>query len=211
MANAGSILIVDADPMTTEGIRRIVTRQAPWKILEARNFVEAKTANERSRPDIIVIHNKRPQLDGVQVTQAILNFASDSKVLFLAHDNSMVHSAFGAGALGYLSRKQMESDLLAAIEQILLGRTFFTAEVVRLLRLRHHRNPYPGEHKTLTPREVTILQQIALGTPNKDIATAYGISIRTVENHRAAIMEKLGLKNLSELVRYAVRTGLIEM
>jgi len=122
----------------------------------------------------------------------------------------MIHSAFAAGALGYLRRNQVDADLLPAIDQLLVGRTFFTAEAVRLLRVRYHRNPYPGEHKTLTPREVVILQQIAIGTHNKGIATQLEISVRTVEHHRATIMDKLGVQNLSELVRYAIRTGIIE-
>lgn len=194
-----------------EGLWIIVNRLGTqWKFLEARNVPEAKTAAERSRPDIILVNHKLPQLEGVRVVQSILALASASAILFLADDNSMIQGAFAAGALGYLRRNQTETDLLPAIEQLLLGRTFFTAEAVRLIRIRHHQNPYPGEHKTLSPREVIILQQIALGTPNKDVAAKFEISVRTVEHHRAAILDKLGLQNLSDLVRYAVRTGLIE-
>src|ERR1700746_2380215 len=186
MANARSLLLVNSDLVAAEGLRAILSHLGPqWKLLDARNLVEANTATERSRPDIILINHKLPQLDGVHITQSILTVASNSQVLFVSGDNSMIHSAFGAGALGYLRASQVEADLLAAIEQLLLGRTFFTAEAVRLLRVRYHRNPYPGEHKTLHPREVVILQQIALGTQNKDIAHQLEISLRTVENHRA--------------------------
>lgn len=210
MASLHSNLIVDADPMTLDALRSLLNRLGPLKILEARDLLEAKTAVERSRPDIILVNHKLPWLDGVQVTQTILTSVSESRVIFLADDNSMVHSAFGAGALGYLRRNQVESDLQAAIDQLMLGRTFFTAEIVRLLRLRHHRNPYPAEHKDFSSREVNILQQIALGTPNDEIGTKLGLSTRTIEGHRATIMKKIGAQSVSELVRYAIRTGMIE-
>lgn len=196
--------------MTLRGLRTIVENQGRWNILEARNVVEAKTAATRSRPEIIVISNKRSQLDGVQVTQAILTVASDLRVLLLCENITLIQKAFEAGVLGYLVKNQIETDLLAAIDQLLLGRTFFTAETIRVLRVRYHRNPYQGEHKTLTPREVGILREIAEGKSNRDIANSLGISIRTVENHRAEIMNKMNFGNVCELVRYAVRTGLIE-
>lgn len=210
MTMARSVLIVYADQITIASLTGIVTRSSSWKILEARNLLQAKTATERSEPDVTLISHKMPQIDGVQVTQAILNSVPRSRVLFLYDDNSMVHSAFAAGVLGYVLRSQVDADLMPAIDQLLLGRAFFTAEAIRLLRLREHRNPYPGEHKALSPREVTVLQQIALGFAHKDIASNLQISSRTVEHHRAAIMDKLELKTPSDLVRYAIRTGLIQ-
>lgn len=208
--NTASILIVDADPVTMEGLRAIVTGQPPWKILEARNSVEAKTAATRSHPDVIVINHKRDQLDGIQVTEFLLSSAADLRVLLVCDDHTIIQRAFEVGVLGYLLRSQAEGDLLPAVDQLLRGRTFFTAEMIRMLRIRYHRNPYQGEHPTLTAREIGILQQIAEGTTNKDIASGLEISIRTVEHHRAEIMKKLKLENLSELVRYAIRIGLIE-
>jgi DNA-binding NarL/FixJ family response regulator len=207
---ARSLLIVDSDPISTEALRRIVGHLAFSRILEARTLVEAKTATDRSSPDIIVVSHKMPQLNGIQVAQTILTAKSNSLVLFLFGDNSMIDGAFAAGALGYVRTDHIEADLPEAIEQLLLGRAFFTVEAVRLLRMRHHRNPYPGEHATLTPREVTVLQQVALGTPMREIATNLELSIRTVEHHRATIMAKLKLQSVSDLVRYAIRTGLIQ-
>lgn len=210
MANERSLLIVAADPIATEGLTRIIDQQGRWKVLQARNSREAKTATETSRPDIILVDNKLPQLDGVRVTHTLLTVVSDSRILFLSEDDSMINSAFAAGVLGYLPKNRVDADLIAAIEQILLGRTFFLAQAVRLLRIRHNRNPYPGEHETLTPREVSILRHVALGDSNRETAEKLEISIRTVEVHRAALMEKLQLKNINDLVRYAIRTGIIE-
>lgn len=192
------------------GLHTIVQSQARWNILEARNAVEAKTAATRSRPEIIVISNKRSQLDGVLVTHSILTADSGLRVLMLSDDITLIQKAFEAGVLGYLLKSQVETDLLVAIDQLLVGRTFFTAETIRLLRVRYHRNPYREEHKPLTPREVVILAYIAEGKSNKDIANILGISIRTVENHRAEIMKTLNFGNVCDLVRYAVRAGLIE-
>ncbi len=205
-----TILIVDPDPVALEGLRTIVNSRPSCHILEARNESEAKTAARRSHPDLIVISHKPSQLDGAQVVQQVLSAASNLRVLFICGDNTMIQRAFEAGALGYLLKSHVEADLLPAIGQLMQGRTFFTAETIKLLRIRYHRNPYQGEHQTLTAREAGILQQIAEGKMNKDIATELGVSIRTVETHRAEIMKKLKLESLSELVRYAIRTGLIE-
>lgn len=208
--STASILIVDPDPVTLQGLRTIIHTQGRWHILEARNAIEAKTASLRSHPEVIVIHHKSSQLDGAQLTSLILTVASDLRVLLVCEDYTMVQRAFEAGVLSYLLKSHVEADLLPALDQLLQGRAFFRAETVRLLRVRYHRNPYQGEHPPLTAREVAVLQQIAEGKMNKDIAAGFGISLRTVENHRAEIMKKLHLENVTDLVRYAIRTGLIE-
>lgn len=222
MTNAASILIVDSDPVTTHGLRGILERRGRWApILEARNEKEAITAASLSKPDIILIKNKkaygnngtsvqRTDMDGTQVTRSILNAVSCLRILMVCDDNTMVQRAFEAGALGYLLSDQAERELEAATEQLLLGRTFFSAAAVRSLRVRYHRQPYPHEYPELTPSEVKIIQQMAEGRSKDDIATALRVSQRSVESSLAVIMAKAGLKNQSELVRYAIRLGLIE-
>lgn len=208
--NRPSILIVDQDPVTFQGLRAQVTCHGHWRVLEARDAVEAKSATARSHPGVIVIHHTKSQLDGAQLTQEILRTASDLNVLLVCDDYTMIQRAFEVGVLGYVLTNRVNTDLVPAIDQLWLGRTFFTAETIKLLRVRYHRNPYQREHPTLTQREVGILQQIAEGKTNKDIGADLGISVRTVENHRAEIMKKLNLENVTELVRYAIRNGFIE-
>ena len=208
--NTPSILVVEPDPITFQGLRTLITTHRSWKILEARNAVEAKTAAVRSQPSVVVIHHTKAQLDGIQLTQGILTTASELSVLLVCDDYTMIQRAFEVGVLGYILTSRVKIDLMPAIDQLLQGRAFFTAESIKGLRIRYYRNPYQGEHPTLTQREVGILQQIAEGKINKEISLALGISVRTVENHRAGIMKKLRFEHVSELVRYAVRNGIIE-
>lgn len=222
MSDKTSILIVDQDPATLQEACTILNNHAPFTvILEARNGQEAVTAASTSKPDIIIIRNRKPyvngekdnkksQIDGIQITRSILTAVSSLRILMVCDDNTTIQAAFEAGVLAYVLTDEVQTELMSAIEQLLLERTFFSAAAIRILRVRYQGRPYPSEFPDLTAREVQIVKLLAEGKMNKDVGVELNISERTVENTRATIMEKLKLRNFSDLVRYAVRKGIIE-
>jgi DNA-binding NarL/FixJ family response regulator len=213
-----AVLLVEDHTIIRHGLRLLVEGDGDIEIVgEAKTGREAVQMNRDLRPEIIVMDIAMPLLNGVQATRQILKDFPETKVLILsAHsDPDYVEAVVKVGAKGYLV-KQVSSEVLAsAIRELQKGKTFFIASIAKRLRDEYQKSPDGvGLQKKsafeLTSREAELLQLIAEGHVNKQIASELGISIKTVEKHRQHLMEKLNLHDIASLTRFAIATGIVE-
>jgi DNA-binding NarL/FixJ family response regulator len=205
-----SILIADDYAIFRRGLRAVLEAQPGWKVVgEAASGRDAVNQATQIQPDVTILDINMPELNGLDAARLIVKAAPHTRVLALAsyHTQEMIARALQAGVRGYLLKSDTEGDVVAAVKALTEGRTFFTsaASGVLLEHLRQENVP------ALTVRESEIVQLLAEGKSNKEVAQVLGISSRTVENHRAQIMQRLGLQSFSDLVRYAIRHGIIEL
>lgn len=191
------VLIADDHGIVRSGLRLLLERQPDIEVVaEAADGAEARELVIRERPDLAILDVKMPKLTGLQATREIKAQAPEVAILILSmHDEERyVSEALKAGASGYVVKTQADTDLVAAIRAVERGEPF----------------PAPEAQGTLTPREEEIVKLVAEAHTSKEIAAILHLSEKTVENHRANAMRKLGMRDRVELVRYAIRRGLIE-
>ena len=205
------VLIADDHGIVRSGIRLLLERQPDIEVVaEAADGAEARDLAVRERPDLAILDVKMPNLTGLQATREIKRQAPEVSVLILSmHDDERyLFEALKAGASGYVLKAQADTDLLAAIRAVQRGEPFLTPEAQRTLIRDVLERGSGGEE--LTPREEEIVKLVAEAHTTKEIAAILHLSEKTVENHRANAMRKLGMRDRVELVRYAIRRGLIE-
>jgi len=198
-----TVLLADDHALVRRGFRRMLEDEADIEVIgEASNGIETVSLAMERRPNVVVMDYAMPELDGVQATAEIKHKAPDCAVLMLSMhaDENYVRNALDAGARGYLLKNAIEVDLAAAIREVAAGRTY---------GLTAAPPASDAELDKLTPRERQILQLIAQGHSNKEIAALLGLSPNTVSAHRANLMEALGIHKTAELVLYAIRKGLV--
>ena len=212
------ILIADDHAVIREALRGLISQRADWQLCgEARNGREAVELAKSLRPDIVVLDLSMPELNGLEATRQIRKLLPKAEVLaFTMHDTEdLVTQVIAAGARGYLLKSDAMAHLAHAIEALAQHKPFFAPAVSQIMLDAVAGSAKGGgygefERETLTPREREIIQQLAEGKNNKTISTALGLSVTTVQTHRAAIMRKLDVKSIAELVRYAVRNKIID-
>ena len=206
------IVIADDHGIVRSGLRMLLERQDDLEVVgEASDGVEARDLVLSERPDVAILDVKMPNLTGLQATREIREQAPDVSVLILSmHDDERyLFEALKAGASGYVLKSQADQDLLEALAAIERGEPFLTPDAQRaLIKDVLERGEEPGDE--LTPREQEVVKLAAEANTNREIAETLGLSEKTVENHRANAMRKLGMRDRVELVRYAIRRGLIE-
>jgi DNA-binding NarL/FixJ family response regulator len=205
------VLIADDHGIVRSGLRLLLERQPDIEVVaEAADGAEARELAVRERPDLAILDVKMPKLTGLQATREIKRQAPEVSVLILSmHDDERyLFEALKAGASGYVLKAQADTDLLAAIRAVERGEPFLTPEAQRTLIKDVLERGSSGEE--LTPREEEIVKLVAEAHTTKQIAEILHLSEKTVENHRANAMRKLGMRDRVELVRYAIRRGLIE-
>jgi DNA-binding NarL/FixJ family response regulator len=205
------VLIADDHGIVRSGLRLLLERQPDIEVVaEAADGAEARDLAVRERPDLAILDVKMPKLTGLQATREIKRQAPEVSVLILSmHDDERyLFEALKAGASGYVLKAQADTDLLAAIRAVERGEPFLTPEAQRTLIKDVLERGSSGEE--LTPREEEIVKLVAEANTTKQIAEILHLSEKTVENHRANAMRKLGMRDRVELVRYAIRRGLIE-
>ncbi len=209
-----SILIADNFGVVRRGLRALLLETQPdWRIVgEAGDGREAISQATKLRPDVVILDVNLPGVNGLDAARLILKAVPETRVLILtAYDSKeIVEKALQAGVRGYVLKSDAEADLVTAINALMKGRTFFTSAASGIVLDRLRREPAELTAPVLTAREAEIIRLLAEGKSNKEAATVLGISPRTVENHRAQIMQRLGLRSFSDLIRYAVRNGIIE-
>jgi DNA-binding NarL/FixJ family response regulator len=211
------ILIADDHGIVRAGIRSLLENQPDMEVVgEAADGWEAVTLATRLRPDVVLMDIAMPGLRGMEATQEIHQGVPEVRVLALTmHDREEYFFAMlEAGASGYVLKEGAPEELLTAIRAVHRGEAFLSPAVTRLVLedcLANRNAGVASRFDRLTLREKEVLQLAAEGKTNREIAGILSISIKTVEKHRSSMMRKLGLRSLSDLIRYAIGKGLIEV
>jgi DNA-binding NarL/FixJ family response regulator len=209
------ILIADDHELFRRGIAAELTQVPGWVVAaDAANGRDAAAMAAEIKPDIIVLDLTMPELNGLDAARKIIAADPAARILILtAHESEqVVREVLNAGARGYVLKSDAGRVLVTAVQALLDGRYFFTSTVAQMVLdgyLRSEARDADAAH-TLSAREREIVQLLAEGNSNKDIARALDISVNTAETHRSNIMRKMGFASLAELVRYAIRNRMIE-
>jgi DNA-binding NarL/FixJ family response regulator len=210
------ILLADDHGVVRKGLRFLLERQQGMEVVgEAADGREAVRLAETSNPDIAIIDIAMPLLNGIEATAQMMRRKPNLRVIILSmhSDEDYLLSALNAGAKGYLLKESAEGDLVRAIRAVVKGTPFFSPEIARTMledymRFLQQRN-LQDSYDLLTEREKEVLQLLAEGKSNKEVATILNVTVNTVDTHRLHLMQKLNLHNTAEIVLYAVRKKVI--
>ena len=216
--NRITVLLAEDHEIVREGVRRLLEAESDIEVVgEATNGREAVELARKLRPAVVVMDIAMPLLNGLEATRQIRLAVPDTKVIILsAHsDDAYVERVAALGASGYLVKQTAVHTLKEAIREVHKGKSFYSPAVAKKLS-RH--SPQSPDRKTgvssistgLTSREAEVLQLVAEGSANKQVAAELGISIKTVEKHRDHLMRKLDIHDTAGLTRYAISAGIIE-
>ena len=211
-----TVLLAEDHMIVREGLRKLLATEPDLEVVgEAQTGREAVALAKKLQPAIVVMDIAMPLLNGLEATRQIHKKLPGTKVLILsAHsDDAYVDQATAVGAVGFLLKQTSAHDLSRAIREVQAGKTFFSPTIAR--RLHDQKLPASGKALRkqvahLSSRELEVLQLIAEGEPNKQVADELSISIKTVEKHRQNLMQKLNLHDVAGLTRYAIGAGIIE-
>jgi len=207
------ILVADDHELVRRGIRELLRTQRSWRVIgEAANGHEAVEKANKLKPDVAILDISMPDLDGLQAARTIREAIPTTKVVVLTMHESdhMVRRVLDAGAHGFVLKSDLAKHLVKAVKDVSTGKKFLTPRISDIvlkgfLNTSNQADTAGPSQARPTPREVEIIRLLAEGQANKAIAAKLGITIRTVETHRAKIMLKLGLHSLTELIHYAIR------
>lgn len=207
------ILIADDHEIVRRGLVSQLSTVSDWKIVaEATNGREAVLLALELKPDLIVLDMSMPELNGLAAARQILAVEPAARIMLLTvHESEqLVREALAAGVLGYLLKSDAGRTLVTALRSILRGRPYLNSRIAQVVIDGFVRgSAETGGGATLSAREQEIVQLLAEGKSNKEVAQALDISVKTAETHRSNIMRKGGFGSLAALVRYAIRNGLI--
>lgn len=209
------ILIVDDHAVVRRGVRALLESQPGWEVSgEATNGREAVELARRLQPHIVVMDLSLPELNGLDAMREVLKVSPASEVVVLTthHSEELARDVLQAGARGYVLKSDADQSLIAAIDSLRQHKPFLTSTVTEFVLDDYIRR---GEDvdampPAATPGERQIIQLLAEGKSNKETASALGVSVKTIEAHRANIMRKLRLRSASDLVRYAIRNKIVQ-
>jgi DNA-binding NarL/FixJ family response regulator len=204
------ILLADDHQIVREGIRSLLEQKGFEIVGEAEDGHNAIHMASNLHPDVAILDLSMPVVNGINASRQILTDNPSTKVILLTMHTEEHHvlDALQAGVTGFVVKTETASDLIRAINEIYQGSTYLSPKVSRAL-VRAFLAKNEKLQSPLTPRESEILQLIAEGNTNKEVADLLGISIKTIEAHRTAMMKKLGMHGVAGLIRYAIRWGLI--
>jgi DNA-binding NarL/FixJ family response regulator len=205
------ILLADDHTVVRKGFRMLLSAQPDLEVVgEARNGREAVEQTELTQPDVVIMDVSMPELNGIEGTRRIADASPRTRILALSmhRDSVYVREMLRAGARGYLVKDADDDALLDAIRAVARGEAYLSPSVADAV-LADYRKHVTNPIDLLTTREREVLQLIAEGKTNKDIASLLNLSVYTVEAHRGRLMEKLNLHSTGDLVRFAIRNGLI--
>jgi DNA-binding NarL/FixJ family response regulator len=211
------ILVADDHEMVRRGLKSLLQDQTGWEVCgEANTGRQAVEKAKALKPDIVVLDITMPELNGLEATRQICKLTPEIQVLILTvHESEqLAHDVLRAGARGYVLKSDAGRDLVSAIHALRNNKPFFTSKVARMVSENYLKNT-PTEEEAdvssspLTAREREIVQLLAEGKSNKEVADVLSISVKTVETHRTNIMRKLRFHSISELVRYAIRNQIV--
>jgi two-component system, NarL family, response regulator NreC len=209
------VLLADDHGIVRRGLRSLLEDANVSVVGEAADGLEAVRLCETLRPDILIVDIGMPKLNGIDVAARVQKVEHPPSVIILSmhSDESYIIRALASGARAYLLKDATDEDLLPALRAVAAGRPFFSPAVTAVLvqdymRSLQTRN-LTDSYGLLTDREKEVLQLLAEGRSNKEVATLLNLALSTIETHRASLMQKLNLHNTAEIVLYAVRKGII--
>ena len=213
-----TVLLADDHQIVREGLRSLLEHEHDIEVVgEAETGRQAVQLTRKLRPEVVVMDIAMPWLNGLEATRQIRKAFPDTKVLILsAHsDEAYVEQVVMLGAAGFLLKQASSSVLAEAIRTVQQGNSFFSFPVFRPLTRREQDSSFRGRQfksksNRLSSREVEVLQLIAEGKPNKQVAAELGVSFKTVDKHRQHLMSKLNIHDIAGLTRYAIGEGIIE-
>lgn len=212
------ILLADDHTVVRQGLRALLEVEQDIAVIgEADTGRSAVQLAKKLQPDVVVMDIAMPQLNGLEATRQIMRENPNAKVLVLSsyNDDEYVHQLTGAGAVGYLLKQTAATELLKAVREACKGNAYFSPSISKRI-LEQYREAFLNGNRVrqrsdfLTTREAEVLQLIAEGAPNKQIAAELCISIKTVEKHRQQVMNKLNIHDIAGLTRYAISKGIVE-
>ncbi len=211
-----TVLLVDDHPMIRQGLRNLVTSEANFQVVgEAGDGLEAIQKIEQTRPDILIIDMMMPNLNGLEVLLHVKKLSPKTRTIVFSMQSAepYVVEALRAGADGYILKETGPGELIAAIHSVLQGDRYLSERLSELLETNGSRvEDAPLDlYQSLTAREREILQMAAEGRSSIEIGEKLSISPRTAEIHRSRCLKKLGLRNRAELVRYAIKRGILSL
>jgi DNA-binding NarL/FixJ family response regulator len=209
------VLLADDHSIVRRGLRSLLEEEGHTVVAEAADGLEALRLAEENRPDLVILDIGMPKLNGIEVAARTQKLDRPPGVIILSMhaDESYIIRALSAGARAYLLKSATDEDLLPAVRAVVSGKPFFSPTVasvlvedyVRRLQARGQTDSFD----LLTDREREVLQLLAEGRSNKEVATQLNVGLSTIESHRGNLMQKLNLHNTAEIVLYAVRKGII--
>lgn len=210
------ILLADDHNVMRRGLRFLLERHPDFSVVaEASDGRQAVEQARETRPDVAILDIAMPNLSGIEAAQRIHSLLPESGIIILSmhSDEGYVLRALKAGAKGYLLKDAAEDAMINAIKTVSKGKAFFSPEISTMLAEDYvrevRRRGVEDRYELLSPREREILQLLAEGRSNKDLAELLGLSLYTIETHRRNLHEKLNIHGLPELILYAVRKGVI--
>jgi DNA-binding NarL/FixJ family response regulator len=206
------VLIADDHGIVRSGLRMLIERQQDMSVVaEAEDGVDALQLTQAQHPDVAVLDVSMPKMTGLQAAREIRSHSPDTRVLLLSmHDDERYFfEGLEAGAAGYVLKRAADTDLIDALRTVAGGRTFLSDDAQATL-MREWQEGRAEPEDPLTPRELEVVKLIAEAYTNRQIADTLQLSEKTVESHRSNLFAKLGMRDRVELVRYAIRRGLVE-
>jgi DNA-binding NarL/FixJ family response regulator len=211
------ILVADDHDLVRHGVKAMLVTHPGWEVCaEATTGREAVAKAEQLKPDIAILDIGMPEMNGLDAARAIQKALPETEILILSmhHSDQLIRELVDIGVRGYIVKSDSERDLIVAVENLANHKPFFATRVTDFLL----RNFNSGKPKTvldsisrcITPREREIVQLLAEGKSNREVASALGISVKTAETHRANVMRKLKIHTISELVLYALHNEIVE-
>jgi len=207
------VLIADDHGIVRSGLSMLIDRQVDMQVTaEAEDGIEAVERALAEKPDVAVLDVSMPRLTGLHAARQIRSHTTDVNVLMLSmhDDDGYFFEALEAGASGYVSKRAADGSLINAIRAVAGGETFISSHAQQTLMKQWLEDGRTHPQDELTPRELEVVKLIAEANTNRQIADALKLSEKTVESHRANVLAKLGMRDRVELVRYAIRRGLVE-
>jgi DNA-binding NarL/FixJ family response regulator len=210
------IVVVDDHAVVRRGVRALLESRTDWEVVaEATTGREALDAVKRHRPEIVVMDISLPDLNGLEATRQIVRESPQTEVLVLTmhHSEELAREVLKAGARGYVLKSDADESLITAVDALRQHKPFLTSGVTEFMLdgfLRDMSVPDLSTRDSVTPREREIIQLLTEGLSNKEAAARLGISVKTIEAHRANIMRKLRLRSVTDLVRYAIRNKIAQ-
>lgn len=210
------VIVADDHTMIRSGLKSLIDRAADLEVIaEAQDGMQAVQQAQELHPDVVVLDIAMPNLNGIEAARQITSRQERVGIVILSmhSDEGYVLKALKAGARGYILKDSSENDVISAVRAVSAGKAYFSPEISRMmaddyLRQMQQRG-VEDSYELLTTRERQILQMLAEGKSNKEVASALDLSLHTVETHRSNILQKLNLHSIPELILYAVRKGIV--